>query len=102
MTGSKAWGNGEKGTEVLDRIHDLTRDSGILEGHRINLQTSLAANIVAEAKSASQNTKVDGPFAREVKKHYPNEQFHGGKVDDICVVVAIVVKDDSKSLRSKL
>ncbi len=36
------------------------------------------------------DTSRDGPFAKEVKKYYPNEAWHGGKVDDICVVVAVV------------
>jgi protein phosphatase PTC7 len=36
---------------------------------------------------------VDGPFAKEVQKYYPNEDWRGGKVDDICVVVAIVVEE---------
>jgi protein phosphatase PTC7 len=58
-----------------------------------SLQSFLAVGITREAKAASVNTKKDGPFAREVQKRYPFEYWRGGKVDDICVLVAIVVED---------
>ena len=56
-----------------------------------DLQSALAISVVGEAKAASLDTKRDGPFAKEVRKHYPLEEYNGGKVDDICVVVAVVV-----------
>jgi protein phosphatase PTC7 len=56
---------------------------------------------VLAAKQASVNTKRDGPFAKEVKKYYPHEGWHGGKVDDICVVIAIV-SEDAAGIKSKL
>ena len=93
MTSFQAWQLGDKGLEVSDIIRDLTIQGGIPKKHENTLQTLLAVTITGEAKMASLNTKIDGPFAREVKKHYPDEDYHGGKVDDICVVVAIVVKD---------
>ncbi|KAJ4162706.1 Protein phosphatase 2C 7 [Fusarium falciforme] len=67
----------------------------------LTLQSLLATEIVTAAKRASVNTKLDGPFAKEVHKYYPNENWHGGKVDDICVVVA-VVNETSAGLKSKL
>ena len=79
------------------RIDALTQAGGMpkIEGaEHHDLQTSLATTIVAEAKAASLNSKRDGPFAKEVQKYYPLEDFHGGKVDDICVVVAVVVGND--------
>ena len=92
MLGFQAWSTGDNGTIVTDRLHDLTTENGIAKaGRDNNLQTVLAVNIVGEAKQASQDTKRDGPFAKEVHKSYPRENFHGGKVDDICVVVAVVV-----------
>lgn len=54
------------------------------------IQTAVARAVVAKAKSASTNEKVDGPFAKEVQRQYPGEIYHGGKVDDICVVSCVV------------
>ena len=93
MNGFHAWKTGEKGTTVSERIHDLTQPGGIPKQHEGTLQTMLAVNVVGETKAVSMNTKRDGPFAKEVQKFYPNEDFHGGKVDDICVIVAIVVQN---------
>ena len=92
MTGFQAWVNGDSGTEVSDKIYDLIRDGGIAKEMENSLQTMLAVNIVGEAKAASVDVRRDGPFAKEVHKHYPHEDWHGGKVDDICVVVAVVVE----------
>ena len=93
MTGLHAWKSGEKGIRVSGTIHDLTQEGGTPKQHGNNLQTLLAVNVVREAKAASMNTKRDGPFAKEVQKFYPHEDYHGGKVDDICVLVAIVVQN---------
>ncbi|KAL9101686.1 MAG: hypothetical protein Q9163_003090 [Psora crenata] len=92
MAGLQAWVNGDNGTEVSDKIHELTREGGVAKGVENSLQTVIAANIVGEAKAASVNMRRNGPFAREVQKHYPHEDWHGGKVDDICAVVAVVVQ----------
>ena len=99
MRGFEAWvpkNDNEEGggkVEVSDKIYELAEDGGIAVQVEDNLQTNLAVNIVGEAKAASQDTKRDGPFAKEIQKYYPNEEWHGGKVDDICVVVAVVVRD---------
>ena len=53
----------------------------------------MALAITKEAKEASLNTKRDGPFAREVQRYYPGENWHGGKADDICTVVAIAIEE---------
>ncbi|KAL1902853.1 Protein phosphatase 2C 7 [Sporothrix stenoceras] len=72
----------------------------------ITLQSLIATQITGAAKAASVNTKLDGPFAKEVKRYYPQETWHGGKVDDICVVVAIVSEEPSPEsdapIKSKL
>ena len=94
MTGFQAWKTGEKGTTVSERILALTQDGGIPRQYENNLQTLLAVNVVGEAKAASTNNKRDGPFAKEVQKLYPHENFHGGKVDDVCVVVAVVIQNE--------
>ena len=93
MTTFQAWRVGDKGLEVSDYIRDLTIEGGIPTEHENTLQTLLAVTITGEAKMASLDTKRDGPFAKEIKKYYPDEDYHGGKMDDICVVVAIVLKD---------
>ena len=98
MTGFQAWVNGDKGTEVSGKINDLSRDGGIaISKSEDSLQANLAVHIVGEAKAASQDIKRDGPFAREIQKHYPHEEWHGGKVDDICVVVAIVIREGGEA-----
>lgn len=53
------------------------------------LQGVIAFAIATEAKLQSMNARRDGPFAREVQKHFPEDSFHGGKVDDISVIVLI-------------
>ena len=93
MTGFQAWKTGEKGSEVSENIYALTQQGGIPKEFENSLQAVLAVAITGEAKLASLNTRADGPFAKEVQRYYPHEEFHGGKVDDICVVVAVVVKD---------
>jgi protein phosphatase PTC7 len=67
----------------------------------VTLQSMLATEIVHAAKRASVNTTRDGPFAKEVQKYYPAENWRGGKVDDICVV-ALVVTEESEGARAKL
>lgn len=57
------------------------------------IHVAVAEAIVSLAKSASLNTKVDGPFAKEVQRAFPNESWHGGKKDDICVLCAVVVEN---------
>lgn len=92
MQALQAWVRGEKGVGVGDALSSLTKNS-VIEGLG-PLQTVLAMAITAEAKSASMNTKVDGPFAREVHRRFPSESYRGGKIDDICVLVAVVVTGD--------
>ena len=108
MVSSGAWEMTKAGgVRVADSIDSLTRSpipgseaDGRVE-KTVTLQSLLATELVTAAKGASINTKMDGPFAKEVQKYYPHEQWRGGKVDDICVVVA-VVSEDSKGVKSKL
>lgn len=64
----------------------------------------LAAAVMREAKMAGLDRRRNGPFAKEVKQHYPDEDWQGGKPDDIAVVVAIAVESpqDEKPIRAKL
>jgi protein phosphatase PTC7 len=59
------------------------------------LPALLATAVMREAKTAGLDRRRDGPFAKEVKKHYPQEPWQGGKPDDIAVVVCIAVEDTS-------
>lgn len=62
-------------------------------GKAVDLSTVLATAIVREAKDCSLNTRRDGPFAKEVKRYFPMENWRGGKPDDICAVVGVVTQD---------
>ncbi|KIW04117.1 uncharacterized protein PV09_04927 [Verruconis gallopava] len=57
------------------------------------LSAVLATAITHEAKAASLDTKRDGPFAKEVQRLYPDENWKGGKADDICTIVAVVTQE---------
>jgi protein phosphatase PTC7 len=91
MSSFGGWTDSDNGSKVGSKLWDLTHEGkiGVAEGR--TLQAVLAQAIVAEAKSASVNTQRDGPFAKAVQKRYPGENWRGGKMDDICVVVVIAV-----------
>ncbi|KAL8688020.1 MAG: hypothetical protein Q9218_005963 [Villophora microphyllina] len=91
MTGFQGWKAGQQGTEVGEELGALTQEGGIPKEKENTLQTSIAVAITGEAKAASLDTKRDGPFAKEIHKFYPHEDYRGGKVDDITTVVALVV-----------
>ncbi|EPS40920.1 hypothetical protein H072_5215 [Dactylellina haptotyla CBS 200.50] len=57
-----------------------------------SIQGIIAKKIAAKAKDMSINTKIDGPFAKEVRRYFPGEVYHGGKRDDICVLCCVVVE----------
>lgn len=93
MLSLSAWHRSKNGITVGHQINILTDQSRASQSQTDTLQALLAISIVGEAKVASLDTRRDGPFAREVAKHFPNEEWHGGKPDDICVIVAIVIND---------
>lgn len=95
MVGARAWEHTKDGIKVGSRLASfIEHDDGTSGAQEIpSLQSFLAVGITGEAKAASVNTKKDGPFAKEVQKRYPHEHWRGGKVDDICVVVAIAVEE---------
>ncbi|EXJ87115.1 hypothetical protein A1O3_04073 [Capronia epimyces CBS 606.96] len=90
-----------QGYTVSPVLFELVDRSLATQKHKLpgSLQSILAAAIVGEAKTASMNSKRDGPFAKEMQKHHPFDPWHGGKVDDIAVLVVIPV-DESKSQKS--
>lgn len=98
MTTFNGWKLDEsRGIEGSKHLRRLTQPGGTKKAGDTpqdddTLQSLIAAAITQDAKAASRNTKRDGPFAKEVQKLYPEEGFHGGKVDDVCVLVVIVVR----------
>ena len=87
MLKSKGWVMTEAGFAPGVNLAAVADDSG-----STSLQSVLARAVAARAKVMSVNTKVDGPFAKEVQRVYPGEAYHGGKKDDICVVCVIVLE----------
>lgn len=84
---------------AISRHRSLAAKTGALEGQGGEmmevrcLSAVLATAITHEAKAASLDRKRNGPFAREVQKHYPQENWTGGKADDICTIVVVVVEN---------
>ncbi|KAI1376345.1 protein serine/threonine phosphatase 2C [Hypoxylon crocopeplum] len=102
MIGLGAWKASDGGIQVADSLKPYTQAEDSTQ-RPLTLQSALAVEIAAAAKLASTNQRVDGPFAKEVQKYYPQENWHGGKVDDICAVVVIVSEDgNSEATKSKL
>jgi hypothetical protein len=91
MFSLQAWDHTEEGIQVGEKLAALTMPGtpASESGGVSSLQSILASGIVKEAEAASVNKHVDG----EVNRLFPTTNRRGGKVDDICVVVAIVVEE---------
>lgn len=104
MVTSGAWETsptgGVRAADDLSRFTEM-QPSPFSPGKQVTLQSLLATQLVGAAKKASVNTRVDGPFAKEVQRYFPQEDWRGGKVDDICVVVA-VVSEEGDAVKAKL
>lgn len=104
MARAGAWATTDRGVQVAPDLRPYTR---LAEDHTSSpdtaptLQSMLATEIVAAAKAASMSRTVDGPFAKEVKRYYPHEVWHGGKEDDICAVV-VLVSEEAAATNAKL
>lgn len=61
------------------------------------LPALLATAVMCEAKTAGLDRRRNGPFAKEVNLHYPQEGWQGGKPDDIAVVVCVAVADSAEN-----
>lgn len=86
------WIDAPDGVQISPQLQMLTERGGIDSTGNNALQSILALAVTREAKEASVNMKRDGPFAKEVQRYYPGENWRGGKVDDICVVVVIALE----------
>ncbi|KAH6845336.1 phosphatase 2C-like domain-containing protein [Chaetomium sp. MPI-CAGE-AT-0009] len=103
MAQAGAWASTERGVQVAADLGPYTSmgETDTPASSHPTLQSMLATQLVSAAKSASVNRKLDGPFAKEVKKYYPHEVWHGGKEDDICTVV-VVVSEEEAPAKAKL
>lgn len=105
MQGCGAWVNGGAGgIRVRPDLSPYTQPPGGDGRAAASLQGLIATQVTGAAKAASVNTKLDGPFAKEVKRYYPGEAWRGGKVDDICVIAVVVseTKPDDAPVKAKL
>lgn len=96
MTAHGAWVAGSNGMEVGEPLRKLARQSpgqSSSEEGKL-LSSALALAVTKEAKETSLSRTRDGPFAKEVHRLYPAENWRGGKADDICVVVLIAIERD--------
>jgi protein phosphatase PTC7 len=92
MTALQAWRVGDNGMILDDAFGRLT-DYDEAEVSQVDtLQGLLAASIAGEAKMASLDIRRNGPFAKEVRRYFPGENWDGGKPDDICVIVCVVLQ----------
>jgi protein phosphatase PTC7 len=88
-----AWVERDGAIEVGRDLAQLVQAGSAGKVGKASLQAKVAVAIAKEAKQTGLNTRRDGPFAKEVQKHYPGENWHGGKPDDIAAVVAIVLEE---------
>lgn len=94
MKRRRAWVPDDEGIRVGDDLRLLTDHSDPRAGFGTTLQEGLANTIAWHAKQNSVNSTQDTPFAKSLRDHDPREQYHGGKVDDICVIVVIPVEEE--------
>ncbi|KAK4132513.1 protein serine/threonine phosphatase 2C [Trichocladium antarcticum] len=99
MARAGAWtSSDDRGVQVAPDLRPYTGLGGDAAGGAgapPTLQSVLATELVSAAKAASVNRKLDGPFAKEVKKYYPHEVWRGGKEDDICTIVVLVSEEEA-------
>ncbi|KAF1999468.1 protein serine/threonine phosphatase 2C [Amniculicola lignicola CBS 123094] len=93
MIDAGAWVEKDGVLEVSHELPKLAQAASDQQADSSSLQAKLAVAIAKEAKETGLNTRRDGPFAKEVQKHFPGENWHGGKPDDIAALVAVVVEN---------
>ncbi|KAH8732957.1 phosphatase 2C-like domain-containing protein [Phaeosphaeriaceae sp. PMI808] len=92
-----AWVERNGAIEVGQNLSKLVHADSLKKAGKSSIQAKVAVAIAKEAKVTGLNTRRDGPFAKEVQKAYPGENWHGGKPDDIAAVVAIVLAESSEA-----
>lgn len=98
MVAAGAWVEKSGAIEVGRRLAQLVQAGTGRQADGSSLQAVVATAIAKEAKDTGLNTRRDGPFAKEVQKAYPGDNWHGGKPDDIAAVVAIVLEEEGGEL----
>ena len=96
MKGVGAWVDGlDNGAEAAQGggVERATWEEGGGQEGRRSVQGMVAVKVAQRARSAAGDKGRVSPFAMEVRKWYPNERWVAGKVDDVCVVVAVVVQE---------
>lgn len=101
MVAAGAWVDRDGAIEVGHDLAQLVQAGTGRRADAQSLQALVATAIAKAAKDTGLNTRRDGPFAKEVQKYYPGENWHGGKPDDIAAVVAVVLEGVS-TVSSKL
>ncbi|PVH98146.1 5-azacytidine resistance protein azr1 [Periconia macrospinosa] len=96
MVALGAWVEQDGGMEVGPKLRELAQADSSGKADNNSLQARLAVAIAKEAKDTGLNTRRDGPFAKEVQRYYPGENWHGGKPDDIAALIAVVVEEPSE------
>ncbi|KAI9787381.1 MAG: hypothetical protein M1816_007514 [Peltula sp. TS41687] len=100
MVASKAWNIDKESGVVVTKDRQVFANPFPDLDHKVvklhGLSGFLAALVTREAKTASISRSVDGPFAQEMRRHFPFDGYRGGKVDDICVMVVIVLKGEEE------
>jgi protein phosphatase PTC7 len=86
-------GDSGVGQNLTTLASGKTTFAGVRNGTFPGLAAVVASAITQEAKEASLDTRRDGPFAKEVKRYFPRENYRGGKPDDICTIVALVLEE---------
>lgn len=84
---------GDRGFVVSDKIASLIASTPAEQNRKASLASVVASHIAGEAKTSSMDRKRDGPFAKAVQREFPMDPWHGGKVDDITVLVMIAVEN---------
>jgi protein phosphatase PTC7 len=92
-----AWVEKDGTLEVGQDLAKLVQAESARKANSSSLQAKVAIAIAKAAKETGLNTRRDGPFAKEVQKYYPGENWHGGKPDDIAAVVAVVLEDAQRA-----
>jgi protein phosphatase PTC7 len=64
-----------------------------MEKNDQSLSSNIARAIVTEARKAAYDTRRDSPFSKQARLEEPGARWTGGKIDDICVVVGVVIQD---------
>ena len=82
--------------EVGSGLRELAQADANGKANDKSLQARLAVAIAKEAKDTGLDTRRDGPFAKEVQRYYPGENWHGGKPDDIAALIAVVVEEPAE------